>query len=51
MSNSRRDRHKWKRKERRRTGQSDPAKIKKHRARVIERIRIKKEKEAKEVKG
>ena len=37
MSNSRKDNHKWKRKERKRTGKSDPKKIKLHRKRVIKR--------------
>lgn len=39
MSRSHKDRHKWKRKERKRTGKSDPAKIQLHRERFLDRIR------------
>jgi len=38
MSRSRRDRHKWKRKERQRSDCSDPPKIELHRDRVVERF-------------
>ncbi len=38
MSRTHKDRHKWKRKERKRTGKSDPAKIKLHRDRFLKRI-------------
>jgi len=38
MSRTHKDRHRWKRKERNRTGKSDPAKIKLHRERFLERI-------------
>ena len=38
MSRSHKERHAWKRKERRRTGKADPAKIKKHRKRHLAKI-------------
>jgi hypothetical protein len=38
MSRSHHDRHKWKRKERNRTGKGDPEKIKLHRERFLERL-------------
>lgn len=39
MSRSHKDRHQWKRKERKRTGKRDPQKIKLHRERFLQRIK------------
>jgi hypothetical protein len=38
MSHTHKDRHQWKRRERKKTGQSDPDKIKLHRDRFLERL-------------
>ncbi len=39
MARTRKERHKWKRKERQRAGKGDPAKIKLHRERFLSRLR------------
>ncbi len=38
MAQTHKDRHKWKRKERKKTGQSDPGKIKLHRERFLDQL-------------